>query len=136
MSGVDDCIGLLWREAFTYFTLADQNDPDYAPPIWAVSSMVAAWMVFAGLATVVLALVSQALGEGAQFWLGFATFAFGILKLAALEFAALETWRIARATTISFDLVAATALVLGAALMLTSGALAGRRLGRERSPDT
>ena len=79
---------------------------------------------------------SQALGEGAQFWLGFATFAFGILKLAALEFAALETWRIARATTISFDLLAVTALVLGGALMLTAGALAGRKLGREESPDT
>ena len=108
--------------ACVYFALTDQNDPDYAPPIFVISSIAGAWLAIVGMTLLLFLSVSRLLGTTSCLWLGLGIAAFGILKLLAFEFEPLELWRISRVSTIRFDLVAVTALILGGALTLKSGA--------------
>ena len=106
--------------------LADKNDPDYAPPRFVVSSIVAAWMVVVGVAAILFSFASNYLGATACLWLGLGICALGILKLFAFEFESVELWRVSRVETIRFDLLAAAALALGGALALKSVAMRRR----------
>ena len=104
-----------------YFSIADQSDPDYAPPRYVVASMVAGWVVVTGAATVLFSLMSNSLGPSTCRWAGVSIGLLGILKLFTFEIGSLEVWRTSRTGTITFDLVAVTAFVLGGVLVSMAG---------------